>query len=135
MKRFSWLAWLAIAVWMAWLGLIGLLFAMLRLNVWHPHFLPVTALLVLLLTAGLALAIGATWTLIRGPRRVHSLACLMLGLPPLGFLAGHLMFGFGTAYGRQITLNLPLRVLAPLGESLLDLAAQFEYPRAPKESG
>ncbi len=125
----SWLMRLAAAVWMAWLGLIGLMFGMLRLGVWHPHFLPITALHVVLLASGFALLILGIWRLVRGPRRAHTLAILLLGLPPLGFLAGHLMYGFGTAYGRQLELNLPLRVLVPLGESLLDLAVRFPYPR------
>ncbi len=38
------------------------------------------------------------------------------------------MYGFGTAYGRQLKLNLPLRMLVPFGESVLDLAARFPYP-------
>ena len=53
---------------------------------------------------------------------------MLLGLPPIAFLAGHLMYGFGTAYGRQLEINLPLRVLVPFGESVLDLAARFQYP-------
>jgi len=128
MGRPAWLIRLAVLVWLAWLGLIGLLFGMLRLGAWHPHFLPVTAVLFVLLAAGLSLLFVGLWQLIRGPLRMHALVCLLLGLPPLGFLAGHLMYGFGTTYGRRITLNLPLRVLVPFGESLLDLATRFQYP-------
>src|SRR5271166_4382438 len=101
MKRDSWLARLAVAVWLSWLALVSLLVAMLWLGVWHPHFLPVTAVLVVLLASGLSLLVGGIWRLIRGPRRKSALVCLLVGLPPLGFLAGHLMYGFGTAYGRQ----------------------------------
>jgi len=119
---------LAAAVWLAWLGLVGLMFGMLRLGAWHPHFLPVTAVLLVLLGAGLSLLILGSWRLLRGPRRMHALACLLLGLPPLGFLAGHLMYGFGTAYGRLLTINLTLKVLVPFGESILDLVARFQYP-------
>ena len=54
MKHISWLARSAIVIWLAWLGLIVLLFAMLKPNVWHPHFPPATALLGALLTAALA---------------------------------------------------------------------------------
>jgi hypothetical protein len=128
MKRVSRLGWLAAAVWLAWLGLVGTMFGMLKLQVWHPHFLPVTALLVALLVSGLTLLVAGTWRVVRGPKRLHALGCLLAGLPPLGFLAGHLMYGFGTAYGRQIDLILPLRVLVPFGESLLDLVARFQYP-------
>ena len=124
----SWLMRLAAAVWLAWLGLLGLMFGMLRLRVWHPHFLPITALLVVVLAAGLALVILGIWRLVCGPRRAQTLAILLLGLPPVGFLAGHLMYGFGTAHGRQLGLNLPLRLLVPFGESVLDLAVRFTYP-------
>jgi hypothetical protein len=133
MGSWSWLVRLAVAVWMAWLGLVGLMFGMLRLGALHPHFLPVTAVLVVLLAAGLSLLILGIWRLLRGPRRMHALACLLLGLPPLGFLAGHLMYGFGTAYDRQLTLGLPLKVLVPFGESILDLVARFQS--GPKASG
>ena len=60
MRNWSWLMRLAAAVWMAWLGLIGLMFGMLRLGAWHPHFLPVTAVLAVLLGAGLSLLILGT---------------------------------------------------------------------------
>lgn len=129
MKRSSWLARSAVAVWLAWAGLLASLYAMLRLSVWHPHYLPVTGLLVVLLAAAVFLLAAGTWRVIRGPRRLQALACLLLGTPPLWFLAGHLMFGFSTGYGRQFDLNLPLRLLVPLGESLLDLAARFQYPQ------
>ena len=128
MRSWTWLMRLAAAVWLAWLGLVGLLYGMLRLGAWHPHFLPVTVVLVVLLAAGPSLLIVGGWQLVRGPRRMHALACLLLGLPPLGFLTGHLMYGFGTAYGRQFDLNLPIKVLMPFGESILDLVARFQYP-------
>ena len=83
----------------------------------------------MLLAAGLSLLIVGTWRLVRGPNRRHALACLLLGLPPLGFLAGHLMYGFGTAYGRQFALGLPIKVLMPFGESILDLVARIQYPQ------
>ena len=129
MRSWTWLMRLAAAVWLAWLGLVGLLYGMLRLGAWHPHFLPVTVVLVVLLAAGPSLLIVGGWQLVRGPRRMHALACLLLGLPPLGFLTGHLMYGFGTAYGRQFDLNLPIKVLMPFGESILDLVARFQYPQ------
>jgi hypothetical protein len=31
---------------LAWLALLGLMYALLRLRLWHPWFLPVTALLI-----------------------------------------------------------------------------------------
>jgi hypothetical protein len=128
MNRISWLTRLAVLVWLAWLGLVGTMLGMLKLQVWHPHFLPITAPLVVLLFSGLALLVAGTWRLVRGPGRRHALVCLLLGLPPLGFLAGHLLYGFGTANGRRFELNLPLRLLVPFGESIMDLVTRFVYP-------
>ncbi len=49
---------LAILIWAAWLGLIGLLAGLLVGRVWHPHFLPVTAVLGVILIAALALLLA-----------------------------------------------------------------------------
>jgi hypothetical protein len=54
MKHRDWLARLAILVWVSWLALLGLMFGMLRLNAWHPHFAPVTTVLVVTIASGLA---------------------------------------------------------------------------------
>ena len=49
MKHVSWLVRLAVLVWVTWLGLVGLMLGLLRLRVWHPHFLPVVSLFTALL--------------------------------------------------------------------------------------
>jgi hypothetical protein len=119
---------LAITVWLAWLGLLGLMAAMLAGRAWHPHFLPATTVLGVLIVAGLALVCGASWRIRRGPRRLHAFSCLLLGTAPLLFLAGHGLYGLRISYGREIPQNLPLKLLIPLGESLMDLEARFRYP-------
>jgi hypothetical protein len=77
----------------------------------------------------LALICGASWRIIRGPRRLHAFSCLLLGGAPLLFLAGHFLYGLSIGFGREIPLNLPLKLLMPLGESLMDLEARFRYPQ------
>src|SRR5207248_7128628 len=72
---------------------------------------------------------GASWRIVRGPRRAYALSCLLLGGAPLLFLAGHFLYGLNVAAGREIPLNLPLKLLMPLGESLMDLEARFRYPQ------
>jgi hypothetical protein len=129
MKRDSWLVRLAVLVWVTWLGLVGLMLGLLRLRVWHPHFLPVVALFTVFLVAGLALLVVGVWQLIRGPRRIYALSLLLLGLAPLGFFAGHMMYGFSLANSRQLNLNLPLKSLIPVGDAVLDLVARFSYPK------
>jgi hypothetical protein len=124
-----WPARLAALVWLAWLVLLGLMAGMLWLDVWHPPFLLIPAVLAVMLAACVALILAAAWRLARGPRRAVALACLLLGLAPAAFLAGHLMYGFGTAYGRQLELNLPLKLLVPFGESILDVVACHPYPQ------
>ena len=73
------LARLALLVWAFWLGLLLLLGGQLVGRVWHPNFLPVTAMLVLMLAAGAALVIGAGWRLARGPKRRQAPLLLVVG--------------------------------------------------------
>ena len=123
------LARLALLVWACWLGLLLLLGAQLGGRVWHPNFLPVTAMLVLMLTAGLALLIGAGWRLARGPNRRQALSCLLLGLAPMLFLSSLIAFGVSMVSGHQTPLNLGTKLLATMCESILDLVARFQYPQ------
>jgi hypothetical protein len=122
------LARLAITEWLAWLGVVGLMLGMLVAQTPHPHFLPMTVLFGTLIVAGLALIVGAIWRLFRGPDRVRALTCLLLGIAPLGFMAGHLLYGLRVGYGRQLDLTWPLRMLVPFGVSMMDLQARFVYP-------
>ena len=43
---------LALTVWLAWLGMLGLMAGLLIGYVPHPHFLPMTALLAIMILAG-----------------------------------------------------------------------------------
>ncbi len=116
-------------MWLAWLGLLCLLLTMFLLLVWHPHFLPVTLALVLFVGLGVLLTCGSLWRMIRGPQRARAACCLLLGTAPLWFMTGHFLYGLQIASGRQVPLNLPLKVLVPLGESVMDLEARFRYPQ------
>jgi hypothetical protein len=129
MRRFSRLAWLAVVVWIGWLGLMGLLGGMLVGHVRHPHFLPVTAVLAVFVGAGLVLVTLGTWRVLRGPGRLGALTCLLLGTPPLLFFAGHFLYGLKAGYGRTVDIDLPIKALVPLGESVMDLEARFRYTR------
>ena len=123
------LARLALLVWACWLGLLLLLGGQLVGRVWHPNFLPVTAMLVLMLTAGLALVIGAGWRLARGPKRRQALSYLLLGLAPMLFLSSLIAFGVSMVSGHQTPLNLGTKLLVTMCESILDLVARFQYPQ------
>ena len=90
---------------------------------------PLTSLLALVIIAGLALIGGALWRIVRGPGRLEALSWLLLGSAPLWFLAGYFLYGLAVGYGRTIPMNLPIKLLAPLGESLMDLEARFRYPQ------
>ncbi len=70
---------LAAAVWLACLTFLGLLAGMMIAVAWHPHFLPVTIALTVVIVTGLALIIGATWRIVRGPGRRRALSCLLIG--------------------------------------------------------
>jgi hypothetical protein len=122
------LARLTIIIWLAWFGTLVLMTGLLVGYVPHPHFLPMTALLTTLIVAGLALIGTSGWRLIRGPTRMVALTYLLLGVAPLGFLAGHILYGIKIGQGRQLVRSLPVRLLIPFGESIFDLEARFRYP-------
>jgi hypothetical protein len=115
-------------VWAAWLGLLAAMAMMLVLQVWHPHFLPATVLLLALVVAGISLIVGGMWRLTVGPGRLRAVTYLLLGLAPLFFFAGHFLYGLKVGYSRDIRLDLPLKMLIPFGESLFDLLTRFQYP-------
>jgi hypothetical protein len=128
MRRVFGLPVLVSIVWAAWLGLVAAMAVMLALQVWHPHYLAVTLLLVALVVAGVALIFGGLWRLIVGPRRWRALTYLLLGLAPLLFFAGHFLYGLKVGYSRTIQLDFPLKMLVPFGESFFDLLTRFQYP-------
>ena len=71
MRRFFRLPAFAMTAWAAYGGLLALMAAMLAARVWHPHFLPATGLLAVLLTSTLVLVGGGAWRLVRGPGRLR----------------------------------------------------------------
>jgi hypothetical protein len=68
---------LAVAAWASCLGFLGLLAGTVLARAWHPHFLPATAMLLLVVVTALALVVGASWRIIRGQRRRRALSCLL----------------------------------------------------------
>jgi hypothetical protein len=101
---------------------------MLILDLWHPHHLPVTVLLLVFLIAGGALIVGGGARTVFGPQRLRALTCLLLGLAPLLFFAGHVLYGLRVGYSRNLRLDMPLKVLVPFGESFADFLTRFVYP-------
>ena len=53
----------------------------------------------------------------------------LIGTAPLWFMAGHFLYGLQAAYGRSVPLTYSLKMLVPLGESLMDLESRFRFPR------
>jgi hypothetical protein len=129
MRRIFSLPALAVAVWVACLALPGLLGVMVAVRTWHPHFLPVTTMLALIFTVGLALIITSLWRIVRGPGRRGAVSCLLIGATPLWFLTGYFLYGLSVGQGRNIPLTLAVKLLGPLGESVMDLDARFRYPQ------
>ncbi len=129
MRRVFSLPSLVVVVWVSCLAFMGLLAGMLIAFAWNPHFLPATASLALVILTGSALIVGASWRIIRGPDRRRALACLLVGAAPLWFLAGFFLYGLEIVTGRNLPMNVAIRLLAPLAQSLLDLDARFEYPQ------
>ena len=69
MRRILSLQGLAVAVWVSCLAFEVMLAWMAAVRAWHPHFVPVTPVLALVMVAGLALVGGASWEIVRGPGR------------------------------------------------------------------
>ena len=128
MRRILSLRGLAVAVWVSGLALEGLLAGMAGVRVWHPHFLPVTPMLALVMAAGLALVVGASWRIVRGPGRWRALSWLLIGAGPLWFVAGHFLYGSASRAGRNHSPDPLLRPLIPLGDAVMDVEARFRYP-------
>ncbi len=129
MRRILSLPGLAAAVWASSLGLLVLLAGMLIGLARHPHFLPVTAMLALVIVTGLALIIATTWRIARGPGRLRALAWRLIGAAPLWFLAGHFLYGLAIGGGRRFPMHPALKLMMPLAESVMDLEARFRYPQ------
>ncbi|MDG3005568.1 hypothetical protein [Paludisphaera mucosa] len=119
---------LAILAWISWLAWLALLAGMLATRAWHPHFLPATAIFGALLISTAALGIGGIWRLARGPARLRAATWVLLGVAPLLFTAGHILYGLRAGFGRLLVVDLPLKLLLPFGESIFDLEARFRYP-------
>lgn len=119
---------LAMAAWATWLGWLGMMAAMLAAGPWHPHFLPATTAFGLFLAASLAVVGGGVWRLVRGPGRLHAATWLLLGVAPALFVAGHVLYGLRLNTSRVHQLDLPIKLLAPFGLSIMDLEARFLYP-------
>lgn len=129
MRRILSLPGLAAAAWASWLALLALLAGMLAALAGHPHFLPVTTLLALMVGAGLALIVAASWRIVRGPDRRRALAWLLIGAAPSWFLAGHFFYGLAIAETRRAPMTPALKLLMVMAESLMDLEARFRYPQ------
>src|SRR5580700_1506703 len=129
MRRILSLPGLAIAVWVSSLMFLGLLGGMIAVMAWHPHFLPATSALALVIVTGLALIIGASWRIVRGPGRRRALSCLLIGAAPLWFLVAFFVYGLAVGTERFYPHTLAVRLLAPLAQSVMDLAARFRYPQ------
>ena len=129
MRRIPSLPGLAAAVWLACLTFLGLLAGMMIAFAWHPHFLPVTFALTVVIVTGLALIIGASWRIVRGRGRRRALSCLLIGAAPLWFLVAFFVYGVAVGTDRLYPHTLAVRLLAPLAQSVMDLAARFRYPQ------
>ncbi len=119
---------MAAGAWISWLAWLALMAAMLAAGPWHPHFLPPTALFGLFAAASLAVLVVGLGRLARGPGRLRAATWLLLGVAPALIVAGHVLYGLRINSSRLIVLDLPIKLLAPFGEAIMDLEARFRYP-------
>ena len=120
---------LAITVWFAWIGLLALSGVLLACRIWRPLILLMAPLPMTMIIAALALVAGALHRLVRGVERSRTLAWLLIGTAPLFFAGGQGMYALGAMAGREDRFDLPLKILAPLGGSLMDFEAMIRYPQ------
>lgn len=116
------------AVWGAWLGAMGLATVLMTARVWNPNPIVPVGLAVLMAAAGIAVVIGASVRLIRGPRRARALAGLLVGTAPFWFLAGHILLAVRPAVDRHVPPAWASKVLEPAGRPLVELGARWFYP-------
>lgn len=89
-------------VWLAWLSGVVLMWGMHRFQVMHPHFLPVTTLLVIQVIGGLALLPAGLWRIVRGSQRARAFSWLLLGTTPIWLWAAHISYGMWVGHSRSV---------------------------------
>jgi hypothetical protein len=88
----------------------------------------VTAVFGLFLAASLTVLVVGSWRIARGPGRLRAATWLLLGVAPALIATGHFLYGLRLNSSRLIVLDLPIKLLIPFGESIMDLEARFRYP-------
>lgn len=119
---------LAAVAWIAWLAGIGLMWGQYRLQVMHPHFLPLTLLLAIELLSTLAVLFGGLWRMARGPERARALGWLLLGTTPVWLTAGHISYGVWRIQSHVIPNNWLAKIGGPGGTAILDGLMRYAYP-------
>ena len=120
----------AVAVgWIAWLLSVVLVWLLYRWRVMHPHFLPLALLLAVQLLAAVMVLTGGLWLVLRGPRRLLAVACMLLGTAPVWLWTAHLTYGMWCVGTRNIPLNLLLKSAAAAAATVMDGEARIRYPQ------
>jgi hypothetical protein len=117
-------------IWLAWLSSVALMWGMYRFNVMHPHFLPLTTLLVIQLIGGLAVLLAGLWALVRGPQRARAFSWLLLGTTPIWLWAAHISYGMWVGHSRSVPWfpGPVVKLGAPAASALLDGIVRYQYP-------
>jgi len=117
-------------VWLTWLGSIVLMWGMYRFHVMHPHFLPLTTLLVIQLIGALAVVLAGLLRLVRGPQRLRALSWLLLATTPIWLWAAYISYGMWVGHSRSVPMapGPVVKLGAPAASALLDGIVRYKYP-------
>lgn len=129
MRRVWHIPLLVLAHWAAWLAMLLFVYVQHRLSVIHPHFLPVTILLTVQVSAGIALVACGLWRLARRPQRLRTAAWILLGTFPLWLSLTYGLYLLWSVGNRDLAIRKHgLDVFAVMaGAGLADLEARFRY--------
>ncbi len=97
-------------------------------QVLHPHYFPFVLLITLMTVAAPVTFGSGLRVVIRGPRRIGALICMVLALIPLVFLGFVGLYAMIQWRHRLVPDNLPMNLAKVMGVTLMRLEASMEYP-------
>jgi len=115
------------AAWFCGLASVGLAWAQSRWYVFHPHFLPLTLLLLGLASATLVALACGVWRILRGPSRIQALFITAIALLPVGFWANVGYVANANFSDRWIPNTLTMRLAKVMGATFMDLESRLTY--------
>jgi len=119
----------ALVVWAAWLAGSALLVWQWRHCTPHPHFLPLTVLLLIQALVGAATLGWGLWRVVRGPSRGRAAGWTAVAMVPILLWTAHFSYALWCNNTRYIPLNGLTRTVGMAAAALMDGKARIDYPQ------